>query len=1141
MNSKKLFLLLSALLPALALWSQTVLQGTVTNSAGEALVGASVSIKGVAVGAITDIGGAFSLDIPPGTDQVLVVSYTGYGSREVAVRAGMRTIEITLEEGIILRETVVTALGITRSEKSLGYAVAQVEGSDLTKVRDANIVNQLAGRAAGVTVIGSSGNLGSSARITIRGLRSISGNNQPLFVVDGVPMDNSNFTHPWQAVGGYGALEDSQYDYGNAIQDLNPSDIENVSVLKGQAAAALYGSRGANGVIMISTKKGGKTGRGIGVTVNSSLTFEQVSVFPKFQNRYGGGVDLLPYGYADNSGYYKMPLVQYNDDGTVSTSWQSFDLVPVYGVDESNGVRFATSTDQHFQNLAGYTYENGQVQYGFPNGFGANQPSLYYRNWNSWDAWDTDNFGRSILWQAGDSPSDFFQAGVTSNQNISFDGGSDRSAFRLSYNRYDQKGLYPNSHQERNSLGFNGSLQMGKSLQATTGINYVNTRTLGRSATGYDARGGLNPAQNFNQWWHTQLRFDDLKQYQNPNGTQRTWNRRGPNDPNPQYWDNPYWTRYKNYQNDGRDRFFGNVALAWKLTDWLSLSGRVLQDYYSEFREERIAVGSLSPSKYSLDQYNVGETNTDLILRAERNLGETFSYSAFVGGNKLWRNTNRHRGVTRGGLNVPEIYTLQNSAERPFVQTTVSEKQIESVFGGLSVGWKSTLYLDLTGRQDWSSTLPEANNGYFYPSASLSYVFSEMVKIPAMSFGKLRLGWAKVGNDTDPYNIYTTYTPRDNFGNAPVFTVPNTLNNPGLLPEETSTIEAGLDLRFFKNRLGLDLSVYSGKTINQIIPLSTTPATGFDFQFINAGEISNKGIEIALNATPVQTQNFSWDIGFNFGKNVNEIVDLNAADPDLTALPITNLIFFASLVAQEGQPYGTIMGTNYLYDKNGSRLVDPGTGFYLVSGEVMPIGNITPDFTGGVTNTFRWKGLSLTAFFDFRKGGDIVSTTNMWGRYSGLFAETAVGDARENGVVNPGVTALVDGDGLPVLEDAGDPNTPLDDVYASTGAANTVAAPDQANRFFGGGYILNAADVYDGSFIKLRELSIAYTFPKRWLQRVRLQDFTVALVGRNLAILHKNIPNLDPDNAISTGNIQGSEGGQVPAVRSVGVNLSFRF
>lgn len=1132
MLKKGMFLLLT-LLHGFCLWSQNALRGIVTGSDGAPLVGATVLVKNTNIGAVADNAGVFTLKLPAG-DQTLIVSYTGYGSREVAVTAGMRDVEITLEEGVTLRETVVTALGITRSEKSLGYAVAQVDGADVSKVRDANIVNQLAGRAAGVMVIGSSGNLGSSARVTIRGLRSISGNNQPLFVVDGVPMDNSNFTHPWQVVGGYGSLEESQFDYGNAIQDLNPSDIETIDVLKGQAAAALYGSRGANGVIMVTTKKGSKARKGIGVTVNSSLTFEQISVLPEYQFKYGGGVDLLPYGYNDNLGFYKVPYIELGSNGDTLGVYTSFDLTPVYGVDESNGTRFATSTDQHFEHLA----SSGYV---FPNGFGQNQPNLYFRNWNSWDDWDTQNFGKSSLWEAGDDPRKFFETGVTSNQNISFEGGGEHSTFRLSYNRYDQKGIYPNSHQERNSLGFNGSLDMSKKFSANVGINYVNTRTLGRSGVGYDARGGLNPAQNFSQWWHTHLRFDDLKQYENPDGTLRTWNRRGPNDPKPQYWDNPYWTRFKNYQQDGRDRVFGNVGLNWKINNWLTLSGRVLQDYYNEFRDERIAVGSISPSKYSLDQYTVGETNTDLILRADRNLGEHLSLSAFVGGNKLWRKVNRHLGVTRGGLSVPGIYTLQNSVERPFVQTTVSEKQIESLFGGVSFGWNSTLFLDLTGRQDWSSTLPEANNGYFYPSASLSYVFSEMVQIPALSFGKLRFGWAKVGNDTDPYNILTTYAPRDNFGSQPVYTVPNTLNNLNLQPEETSTIEAGLDLRFFKDRLGLDLTVYSGKTTNQIIPLSTTPTTGYTQQFINAGEISNKGIEIALNVTPVQRRDFSWNINFNFGKNVNKIVELNSDDPDLATLPITRLIFFATLVAQEGRPYGTIMGTNYLFDKNGNRLVDPNSGFYLASTEVMPIGNITPDFTGGITNTWRWKGLSLSAFFDFRKGGDIVSTTNVFGKYSGLFAETAEGDVRENGFVNPGVIAVVDGDGLPVLEDAGDPNTPLDDVYASTGAANTVAAPDQLHRILDGGLVLNAADVYDGSFIKLRELSLGYTLPKHWLQRIRLQDLHIALVGRNLAILHKNIPHLDPDNAISTSNIQGSEGGQVPAVRSYGVNLSFKF
>ncbi|MDO8368034.1 MAG: TonB-dependent receptor [Saprospiraceae bacterium] len=1136
---KKILLLMLLLSPWVGLWSQNILQGTVTDHEATPLPGATVLVKNTIQGTVTDANGAFSLALPPG-DQTLVINYIGYGSREVMVREGMRSVEIMLEAGVILGETVVTALGVTRDEKSLGYATSQIKGKDLTNVREPNIINQLAGRAAGVTVIGSSGNLGSSARITIRGLRSISGENQPLFVVDGVPMDNSNFTNPVQVSGGYTPREISQYDYGSAIQDLNPEDIENISVLKGQAAAALYGSRGANGVIMVTTKKGKSTPsgvggrRGIGVSVNSSLTFETVLLLPDYQNKYGGGVDLIPHGYTDGSGYYNIPYVQLKEGGDTVAVFASFDLVPIYAVDESSGIRFATTSEQHLQHLAGIPVDTfGNFQYNFYNGFGQNQFNLYFRDWNSWDAWDTEHYGQSRLWEASpNNPKDFYETGITSSQNIALDGGGDHSAFRLSYNRMDQKGVYPNSHMERNTLGFNGSLDMGSSLTANIGVNYVNTRTLGRSATGGDGDRGLNPSQNFSQWWHRHLRFEDLKSYINPDGTQRTWNRRSADDPAPNFWNNPYWNRYKNYQNDGRDRFFGNAGLRWKINSWLSASGRVLQDYYNDFREERTAVGSSSPSQYALDVYNFSETNTDLMLRAERDLTQNLAFSAFVGGNRLGRTTKRQYASTRGGLNVADIYTIQNSKERPVIETSTFNKQINSFFGGATFGWKNMLYLDLTGRQDWSSTLPVDNNGYFYPSASLSYVFSEMINIPKMSFGKLRLGWAKVGNDTDPYAIYATYKPGGNFGSSPAFTVPDILNNSTLKPEETSTVEAGADLRFFKNRFRLDLTVYSGKTINQIIPLATTPTVGYTQRYINAGVISNKGLEIQLGASPVRLKNFSWDIGINFGKNVNKLVDLDPNDPALR-----NIHLGGVLHAYEGEPYGTILGPNFLFDKNGNKLLDT-MGHYLVSTQVMPLGNISPDFTGGITNNFAWKGLSLNVFIDFRKGGDIVSYTNGTGKYTGLLAITAEDGIRENGVVEPGVVAELDNQDQPILESGGDTPSPLDDIYKSTGESNT------KNIFWHDRFAANnllVTNIFDGSYIKLRELSLGYTLPQSWLKRVRIQDMQLAIVGRNLAILFKNIPNVDPDNAYSTNNIQGNEGGAVPSVRSVGVNLSFRF
>ncbi|TAK37228.1 MAG: TonB-dependent receptor, partial [Saprospiraceae bacterium] len=1107
-------------------YAQRTVTGKVADQDGQPLIGASILVKGTTNGTVSDVDGVYSVSVPAGYT-TLVFSYTGFESLEASIGTS-NVLDVAMTEGVILETAVITALGIARSEKSLGYAIAQVDGDDISKVRDPNIVNQLAGRAAGVTVVGSTGNFGGSARITIRGIKSISGNNQPLFVVDGVPMDNSNFTNYYQeiAVGGY--------DYGNAIQDINPNEVENISVLKGQAAAALYGSRGANGVIMITTKKGSKSRKGIGVEVSSSLTYEKVLTFPKFQNTYGGGVDLFPRGYAGDAGYYKVPFNELDGDGNVVATFQSFDLVPVYAVDESNGTRFATSTDEHFQHLAdAYGYD-------FYNGFGSNQPNLFYRNWNSWDDWDTEHFNKSVLWEAGDDPRDFFETGLTSSHNLALNGSGEHSAFRLSYNRFDQKGLFPNSHMERNTIGFNGSLDLGNQLSVGLGMNYVNTRTQGRAVTGYEnGGGGRNPAQNFGQWWHTQLRFDELKSFQNPDGSLRTWNRISADNPGPQYWDNPYWSFSKNLENDGRDRFFGNVNLSYKIMPWLTLTGRMLQDFYQDFRKEKNAVGSVFTPYFAQDEHTVSETNADLILRATRSLSDELSLEVFTGANKLWRKIKRNYSSTRGGLNVPDIYTVQNSIDRPIIETAVFNKQINSVFGGTSVGWKSTLFLDLTARQDWSSTLPNGANGFFYPSASLSYVFSEHLKIPQISFGKLRLGWAKVGNDTEPYAINTVYLAGDNFGSAPTFTVPDQLNNAKLKPEETSTIEAGLDLRFFKDRLGLDLTVYDGKTVNQIIPLGTTPTTGYTQQLINAGEISNKGIEVTFNATPLRSKNFNWDLQFNFGKNVNKLVELNADDPSLTNIPIADFPFATTFNAYEGRPYGTIVGTNYLFDKAGNKLVDPNSGFYMVSTDVMPLGSTLPDFTGGFSNTFSWKNLSLNVFFDFRKGGRIFSLTNLWGRYSGLLAETAENGVRENGVINKGMPAVLDAEGSPVLESGGDTETKLDDVYKSTGEANTQSVNYQAHDFFDGGYVLNAADVYDGSFIKLREVSLGYSFPEKWLSRLGFANANISLVGRNLAILFKNVPNLDPDNTVSASNIQGAEGGALPSVRSIGVNLNF--
>lgn len=1081
--------------------AQRTITGTITDQKGRALAGASILVQGTEVGALSDREGGYILAAPQGMG-TLLVSLTGYES-QVVLLGTSDVVDVKLIKGIALETDVATALDIRRDERELGYSVGVIGGSDLSGVRDPNFLNLLAGRAAGLAVVGSSGNLGGSTRLTLRGIRSLSGNNQPLFVVDGIPMDNANFTSADQARGAGG------YDYGNAIQDLNPDDIASVNVLKGQAAVALYGMRGANGAIVVETKKGGRR-KGVGLSFQTGMSVETIAFSPAYQNAYGGGADLRPVGFADSSGYYRIPFVQFNSAGDTVAVWQSFDLAPFYGLDESFGTAFATSSQEHFDHLSGLDFGNGQPRYDFFNGFNIDEDYLMFRDWNSWDEWDAANYGQARRWEGSSgNPLDFYQTGATYHNSLAFEGGTERSAFRLSFNRLDQKGILPNSKLARNTVSFNGSMDLSPRVQAFLGVHYVGNQAQGRPGTGYDRSTGRNVAQMFNQWWHRHLRIADLASYQNPDGTQRSWNRVGPFDPAPQYWDNPYWTVNNNYQNDARNRLFGNAGFTFKPLSWLSLTGRLLSDSYTERREERIAVGSVSQSFYSEDVYGVQETNADLILRIDKSFGKHLTVAAFAGGNKRWSSVNRTYGATQGGLVVPGLYRLQNSADRPFIANSLDRQEINSLFGGLNLAFRNILYLDLSGRNDWSSALPAAQNGYLYPAASLGFVFSEYIDSDFFSFGKIRAGWASVGNEADPYSLSQSYLPGESFGSLTGYSVSDILRNSSLMPETTTTMEAGLDLHFFKNRLGIDVTYYKSSTINQLIPVGLSPTTGYLSRFINAGEVANEGVEAIVDIALIRTGFFNWDMSLNGAMNRNTIVELNADDPSLTALTLASAPFSVTLCACEGQPYGTIMGYDFLYDPDGNRLVGP-DGFYLRTPEPVPLGSILPKFTGGISNTFQFGGLTVSALADFRIGGDIFSLTNVWGRSSGLLQETAADNVRETGIIAPG-------------------------------AGNEVVISAEDHFRLNGGYIIGAADVYDGSFVKLREARIGYTFPRKMTGRLGIQELSVAAVGRNLAMLYKNIPHIDPDGAVSAGNIQGLEGGQGFSARSVGVVLSFQF
>ncbi len=1064
---------LALLFTASTVFAQTKVSGTVKTESGDPLIGANIVVKGAlpVIGATTDVDGTYELEVPEGFN-LLQFSFVGYSSQEISIDE-QTVIDVVLAEGVDANEVVVTALGISREEKSLGYATQEVSGDQLDKAREVNIVNSLQGKIAGVQITGSS-NLGGSSRITIRGANSLTGNNQPLFVVDGVPVDNSNFTTTNQARGAGG------YDYGNAIQDINPDDIESINVLKGPTAAALYGERAANGVIIITTKKGksmSSKNAPIGVTVNSSLQFNETYIFPTYQNLYGGGAGPF---FLQSQLDTTQQTVQFDYDG----SW---------------GPRF-----------------DGQM----------------VRHWNSYDQWDTEHYNKLSEWKASpNNVKDFFRTGITATNGVALGGANSKGSFRLSYTNTQQKGTQENSNLSRNNVAFNGSMNLSNKLSANASANIVSSNALGRPITGY----GESVMSMFNQWFQRHLNMDELRDYINPDGTMRTWNRSSETDGSPLYWNNPFWDRYENGQKDRRDRVFGNLGITYKFNDMFSLTGRAMTDFYTDRREEWVAVGGVNLPKYSEDVRFVSESNYDAMLNFNKRIGEDFSITALAGVNFRRNMLNRNYASTQGGLNTPGLYNLGNSASQLAVEDFTSLFEVFSIFQQATIGYKDYLYLDLTNRTDFNSTLPIGKNVYDYYSANVSFVFSELMpKNNILSFGKFRGGYAVVGKGTSPYQLNTTYTTNANFGFFGRSTVPNTLLNANLRPEITTSIEFGLDLRFLKDRIGVDFTYYNNVTKDQIFNVSQSGATGYTSRALNAGKVSNQGIEVMFRTTPVKKGDFKWDVNFNFAKNNNKVLELYTGTESIR---LTSL-FGVALEAKVGEKYGTIMGTDFVYDANGNKIVEDGV--YLTS-EVKALGSVLADFTGGVSTSLSYKGFSLFVLLDFQKGGSLFSLSNMWGKYSGTLLETVqettvngvTDNIREQGIIVEGVNVAVDGNGDYILDANGN--------YTSENTPNTTVVDAQTHYFLNQGYNINRVDVYDASYLKFREARLTYTFPNKMIEKTPFRDLSLSIVGRNLAILAKNIPNVDPEAAVSSGNIQGFEGGQLPTERSVGVNLNVKF
>jgi TonB-linked SusC/RagA family outer membrane protein len=1044
--------------------------GTVTDQNGQPLPSVAIQEKGSANGTETDFDGKFTISVKQGT--TLVFSYISMKKQEVVVNSN--NLKVVMEDDVAqLEGVVVTALGISREKKSLGYATQEVSGDDISDTPVTNFADALSGEVAGLD-IQSSGTMGGSSNIVIRGYNSITGSNQALIVIDGTPVNNSTNNSANQRNGRGG------YDYGNAAMDINPDDIESLNVLKGAAATALYGSRASNGAIIITTKKG-KKGKGIGVSFTSSVTAGTVDneTLPKYQNKYGAGYG--PY-YDDPSGYFS-----YFDINGDSTD----DLVVPFTEDASYGAAF--------------------------------DPNLNVYQWTSIYP-ELPGYLQATPWVAAkNTPNSVFKTGLTYTNSVSFGKSTDNGSFRLGFTNKIQEGVMPNSQIKRNNLTFSASQNLSDKLKASVDFSYINTGGKGRNGTGYDSR---NPMQSFRQWFQTNVDIHQQRDAFFSTGQNITWNVNSYDNRTPIYTDNVYWTLYKNFQSDSRDRYMGNVTLNQEVTKWFSVLGRFAFDSYSEIREERIDVGSVDVSDYTVTNRKTSEINYDIMGNFNHNFSDDFTFDGLIGLNVRVNKVNSLTTSTNGGLVTPGLFTLANSANAlttdDYAKTDFTKK-VDGVFAKVGFGYKGTYYLDITGRRDRSSALPIDNNTYFYPSVSASFVFSNLIKQDWLSFGKLRANYAQVGNDTDPYNIFNTYTVNPSFGGSSSASNPSTFNNPNLKPEKTKDIEVGLEMQLFNNRFGFDFSYYNRKTVDLITPLTVSPSAGATNLFLNAGDIENKGIEFIINGTPVKTENFSWDIKLNYAQNRSEVTKL--AD-GTEYIPLANVQGGVSIGATLGEPFGVIRGRDFIYHENGQRVVGT-NGYYLrTSSSNEVIGNVTPDWTGGVKNNLKYKNLSLSFLIDVQKGGDVFSLDTWYGYATGLYDFTAA----NNHLGNPVRDAVSAGGGVI-----------LDGVQAD-GSANTVVA-DATTYSNPWGYVRNpqAAHVHDASFVKLREVSFGYKFSQKLTESLSLQNLTLSLIGRNLWIIHKNTPYSDPEAGLSAGNVQGYQSGVYPSVREIGASLKLEF
>lgn len=1056
----------------------TTVRGIVTTEEdGEPVIGASVIVKGTALGTVTDVNGRFELSGLPPSATRLLISYISLMAKEVAIAP---QVSVTLKSDThLLDEVVVTALGISREKKALGYTAQEVKQDALVQGKDNNLLNSLSGKIAGVRITNTQGDVGSS-RIVIRGETSIAGENQPLFIVDGIPVDNSQLN-----------ARSSGRDFKNAIADLNPEDIKTLTVLKGPNAAALYGARAAHGAIVITTKGGDKRQKGIGITLHSSTQVSFVATLPEFQNLFGQGAGGR-FSYVDGKG------AGVNDG--VDESWgPRLDiglLIPQFDSPlDADGNRVATSWVSHPNNVR-----------------------------------------------------DYFRMGISTNSGISVARGDDKYQFRVGYNYEKQVSIVPDAGTNKTNISLNTDYHLAKWIVVGATANYIvyTAPSLPGSATpsGSNVRSN-SPMLQF-LWFGRQVDTNSLKA-----DYTRNWNS--------SYYDNPFWSASYNTQSQERHRLIGDLHAEFRLTDGLNVRFRTSTDWYNDRRKSKVKWGSAgagSPyGSYAEDAYTVKENNTEVLATYIKQLNKNWGIDALLGFNvRNKQYENNYQAAPR--LAVADLYTLTNSRDPLTSSNDFYRLRQYGLYGSIQLDYRRWAFLNITGRNDWSSTLPVDNNSYFYPSVTASVLLSEAFgwRSKAVNYLKIRGGWSQVGADANPYQLATVFTSETAFNGNPLQSSSTIGMNSNLKPENTSSIEAGFEAAFWDNRLYLDFTYYKTDSRNQILKLATTAASGYTSQVRNAGHIRNRGYEIQLGAVPIQTsKGFRWNLDLNYGANSSKVVKLD--DEGL----ITSYQLYSSgiqILASVGEAYGTLFGTSYVRDANGNVVVDA-NGLPKISTTNKTLGKFTPDWTGGISNTFSYRSLSLSFLIDASVGGSIFSNTNKTGKYTGVLANTLSGrdaehgglwyytDAMGNNVRLPESPSYsVSSDGLYYAQVNGQSTRVYQDGIMVEGVTESGSKNEEvvsAEKYYHRIYSIAEANVYDASYVKLREVALSYRLPRLWTQKLHLQEASVTLTGRNLWTIYKSVPNIDPESALTTGNAQGVEAYSLPTTRSFGVNLSVKF